>query len=325
MSNSNSKLKMVVLDGYALNPGDLSWDKLQKYGDLRVYERTSPDQTLEHLGDAVVAFTNKVRLDKSTLTAASNLKYIGVLATGVDVVDLHAARDLGIVVTNVPTYSTKSVSQFVFALLLEICHHVQRHSDAVHNGKWTSSGEWTFWDFPLIELSGKTMGIIGFGRIGQATGKLAQCFGMNVLAYDQSRNANLETERLRYTDLKSLLQESDVIVLHCPLTPETRGIINRKTIASMKEGVILINNSRGQLVNDHDLAEALNAGKVYAAGLDVISSEPIQPDNPLLSAHNCLITPHISWAPKESRQRLLTEVEANLSAFLTGESRNQVN
>ena len=318
-------LKIVVLDGYTENPGDLSWDSLRAFGDLRVYDRTgSEEEVIERIGGAEVVFVNKVPISRRVLDACPNIRFISVLATGYNVIDVKAAAEKGIPVSNVPSYGTAAVAQFAMALLLEACHHVAHHSEAVHAGRWASNPDWCFWDYPLIELSGKTMGIIGFGRIGQATGRIARAMGMEVLAY--SRSVREEARELaEYVDLDSLLARSDVIVLHCPLFPETEGIINKANIEKMKDGVIIINNSRGQLVVEQDLADALNSGKVCAAGLDVVSTEPIRPDNPLLGAKNCLITPHISWAPRESRQRIMDASVENLRAFLAGKPVNVVN
>ncbi|NLK05539.1 MAG: D-2-hydroxyacid dehydrogenase [Spirochaetales bacterium] len=312
---------IVILDGYTLNPGDLGWEGFEAFGDVTIYDRTEQQQILSRLGSADIVITNKTPLDAQTIAMAPNLKYIGVLATGYNVVDIEAARRRGVVVTNIPTYGTDAVAQFAFAMLLEIAHHVQHHSDAVKEGRWTNHQDFCFWDYPLIELAGKTMGIIGYGRIGQATARIARAFGMQVIAYDvsqQSGNSDV------YVDLDTLLGSSDVISLHCPLFESTRGIINKDSIARMKDGVILLNNSRGPLVVEQDLADALNSGKVYAAGLDVVSEEPIKADNPLLSAKNCLITPHISWAPKESRQRLMDIAVENLKAFLEGKPQHVV-
>ena len=256
--------------------------------------------------------------------ACPSVKYIGVLATGYNVVDTQAAKERGIPVCNIPTYGTAAVGQFAIAMLLEICHHVAHHSDAVHAGRWSSNIDWCFWDYPLIELEGKTMGIIGFGRIGQRTGEIAKALGMRVLAFDAYQN-DAGKAIGSYVDLDTLLKESDVISLHCPLFPETKGIINAASIAKMKDGVILLNNSRGPLIVEQDLADALNSGKVFAAGLDVVSEEPIRDDNPLLSAKNCIITPHISWAPKESRQRLMDAAVQNLAAWQSGSAQNVVN
>lgn len=319
-------MKIVILDGYTENPGDLSWDALKEFGELTVYDRTPYEdaEIARRIGDAEIVFTNKVPVSKSTLAACPNIKYISVLATGYNIVDCKAAAERGIPVSNVPSYGTDSVGQFAIALLLELCHHVAHHSEAVHQGRWETNPDWCFWDYPLIELAGKTMGIIGFGRIGQTTGRIAKALGMKVLAY--SRSVREDGKAIAdYVDLDTLLSGSDVIALHCPLFPETEGIINKENIAKMKDGVIIINNSRGQLVVEQDLADALNSGKVYAAGLDVVSTEPIKGDNPLLKAKNCLITPHISWAPKESRQRIMDCSRDNLKAFLEGRPINVVN
>jgi glycerate dehydrogenase len=323
-------MKIVVLDGYTLNPGDITWEGLEKLGDLKVYDRTSydalgEDLIVERVGDADVVFTNKTPLTKSALSKMPNLKFIGVLATGYNVVDVDAAKEKGIVVTNIPTYGTDSVGQFAIALLLEMCHHVGAHSDAVMKGDWQNNADWCFWNYPLIELAGKTMGVIGYGRIGQSTGRIAQAIGMKVLAFDSYQNESLESDTMKYVELDELLRTSDVIALHCPLFESTKGIINKDNIAKMKDGVMIINNSRGPLVVEEDLTEALNSGKVGGAALDVVSSEPIKPDNPLLKAKNCIITPHISWAPKESRQRLMDIAVDNLEKFLAGNPVNVVN
>ena len=318
-------MKIVVLDGYTLNPGDLSWGELEKLGELTVYDRTPEDKILERIGDAEIVYTNKTPLTREIFNKAPNIKWVGVLATGYNVVDVEAAKEKGIPVTNVPTYGTAAVAQMVFALLLEICHHVWEHNEAVKSGEWTRSKDFCFWKYPLIELAGKTMGIIGYGRIGQATGKIAQAMGMKVLAYDQYENKALESETMKYVSLDELLRESDVISLHCPLFESTRGIINKESIARMKDGVIIINTSRGPLIVEEDLAEALNSGKVYAAAVDVVSTEPIREGNPLLKAKNIIITPHIAWAPKESRQRLMDIAVNNLKSYLDGNPVNVVN
>jgi len=317
-------VKIVILDGYTENPGDLSWDAMAALGELTVYDRTPDDKVAERIGDAEAVYTNKTPVSRKTLDACPNVKFIGVLATGYNIVDYVAAKEKGILVTNIPTYGTASVSQFVIALLLEICHHVGHHSEAVKSGRWENNPDWCFWDYPLIELDGKTMGIIGFGRIGQATGKIARALGMKVIAYDSFVNEAAK-QIGDYVDLDTLLAGSDVIALHCPLFPETQGIINRNTIAKMKDGVIILNNSRGPLIVEQDLADALNSGKVYAAGLDVVSTEPIKGDNPLLQAKNCIITPHISWAPKESRQRLMDVAVEDLAQYIKGTPINVVN
>ncbi len=318
-------LKIVVLDGYTENPGDLSWAELQSLGELTVHDRTPDDKIVDRILYADIVYTNKTPITRETLEICKNIKFIGVLATGYNIVDAGAAREKGIPVTNIPTYGTAAVAQFAIAMLLEICHHVGHHSEAVYSGRWSGNADWCFWDYPLIELAGKTIGIIGFGRIGQTTGKIAQALGMQVLAYDNLKKLELENKMFRYTGIDELLSSSDVISLHCPLTPETQGMINKDTIEKMKTGVILLNNSRGPLINEQDLADALNTGKVYAAGLDVVSTEPIKPDNPLLQAKNCFITPHISWAPKESRQRLMDIAVDNLRQYLNGNPINVVN
>ncbi|HBL35997.1 MAG TPA: glycerate dehydrogenase [Firmicutes bacterium] len=318
-------MKIVVLDGYTENPGDLSWDGLGNLGELTVYDRTPADLIVERIGDAEIVYTNKTPLTKVTLDSCPQIRFIGVLATGYNVVDVQAAKAKGIPVANIPIYGTAAVAQMAIALLLEICHHVGEHSAAVYRGEWTNNQDWCFWKYPLIELAGKTMGIIGFGRIGRATGKIAQALGMKVLAFDTNQTPPSVGEAFEYVELNELFAKADVISLHCPLFPSTEGIINKENIGKMKDGVIIINNSRGQLIVEQDLAEALNSGKVYAAGLDVVSVEPITADNPLLAAKNCFITPHISWAPKESRQRLMDLAVKNLEAFLAGAPINVVN
>lgn len=319
-------MKISVIDGYTENPGDLSWDGLRALGEVVIYDHSTKDEAeiIRRIGDAEIVVANKSPISRRVLDACPNVKYITVQATGYDPIDYAYAREKGIPVSNVPTYGTASVAQFAIALLLEICGHAAHHSDAVHAGRWAESGEWTFWDYPMIELAGKTMGIIGFGRIGQNVGRIAKALGMNVIAFNRSRSAE-GAEIAEYVELDELLRRADVVSLHCPLFPETRGIINRETIAKMKDGVIIINNSRGPLVVEQDLADALDSGKVYAAGLDVVSSEPISADNPLLKAKNCLITPHISWAPKESRQRIMDCTVENIRAFQAGKPQNVVN
>ena len=318
-------MKIVVLDGYTENPGDLSWKDLGDLGELTVYNRTAGEEIVRRIADAQIVITNKTPISRETLEACPQIRYIGVLATGYNVVDVEAAAERGIPVTNIPTYGTAAVGQFAIALLLEICHHIGYHSEAVRRGRWENNKDWCFWDYPLIELAGKTMGIIGFGRIGQTTGRIARSMGMEVIANDACENPELEKEGFRYVELSELLARSDVVVLHCPLLPSTEGLINRETISRMKDGVILINNSRGPLIVEQDLADALVNRKVYAAGLDVVSSEPIRGDNPLLKAPNCIITPHISWAPRESRKRLMDIAVENVRAFLDGNPVNVVN
>ena len=320
-------MKIVVLDGYTENPGDLSWAELEALGELTVYDRTSYTESpliAERIGDAEIVVMNKTPISRATMDACPNIRLIAVLATGYNVVDYKYAQEKGIPVVNVPTYGTASVSQYSIALLLEICHHIGHHSASVHAGNWASNPDWCYWDYPLIELEGKTIGIIGFGRIGQAEGRIARAMGMRVLAHDVYPN---DAGRAigEYVDLDTLLAQSDVVSLHCNLTPENTGIINKERIAKMKDGAILINNARGQLIVEQDVADALNSGKLAAAGLDVVYTEPICPDNPLLTAKNCIITPHISWAPKESRRRIMDITAENIRVFLAGKPQNVVN
>ena len=320
-------MKIVVLDAYTENPGDLSWNALGDFGDLTVYDRSSLTDEAEiiaRIGDAEAIYTNKTPISRRVIDACPKMRFIGVLATGYNVVDFEYAKEKMIPVANVPAYGTDSVSQFAIALLLEICHRIGHHDAAVHAGRWETSADWCFWDYPQIELSGKTMGIIGFGRIGQRTGMLAKTLGMRVTAYDTVQN-DAGRAIADYIPLGELFAISDVIALHCPLFSDTEGIINSKSIAKMKDGVIILNNSRGALVVEQDLADALNSGKVYAAAVDVVSSEPICSGNPLLSAKNCIITPHISWAAKESRQRIMDCAVNNLSAYISGNPINIVN
>ena len=320
-------MKIIVLDGYTLNPGDLSWEGLERLGELTVYDRTAynDQDIIEAIGDAEIIFTNKTPLSKEVLKKVPSVKYIGVLATGFNIVDIQTAEELGLVVTNVPGYSTIAVAQLTLALLLEMCHHVGEHSQAVKNGEWSKSEDFSFWNTPLIELQGKTLGIIGFGRIGQATAKLAQAFGMNILTTGSRKRPELETDTCKYTTLDELLKASDVISLHCPLTEKTEGIINKNNISKMKDGVMIINTARGPLVVEKDLKEALSSGKVAGAAVDVVSGEPISKENVLLKAKNCVITPHIAWAPLESRARLMKIAVENLEAFLRGKAVNVVN
>ena len=320
-------MKIVILDAYTENPGDLSWAPLSALGELTVYDRTSYTESpliAERIGDAEIAVINKTPISKATIDACPNLKCIAVLATGYNVVDYNYAKEKGIAVQNVPTYGTQIVGQYAVGLLLEICSHIGHHSFTVHNGKWQNNIDWCYWDYPMIELYGKTAGIIGLGRIGQATAKILGALNMKVLAYD-SFPSDAGRALAEYVDLDTLLAKSDVIFLHCPLFPETEGIINKATIAKMKDGVILINNSRGQLVVEQDLADALKNGKIYAAGLDVVSTEPIRADNPLLAAPNCIITPHISWAAQAARQRIMDITADNIRSFIDGTPVNVVN
>lgn len=322
-----AQTNIVVLDGYPENPGDLSWDALAALGGLTVYDRTSltdEAEVIARIGGAQAVYTNKTPLTRRVLDACPGIRFIGVLATGYNVVDCAAARERGIPVSNVPAYGTDSVSQFAMALVLELCHHIGHHDRAVHQGRWTSHPDWCFWDYPLMELAGKTMGILGFGRIGQRTGTLARAFGMEVLAFDRQPTPAGQAIGT-YVPLDALLAAADVVVLHCPLFPDTQGIINQAAIAKMKTGALLVNNSRGQLVAEADLAAALESGKLAGAALDVVTAEPIRADNPLLSAPNCILTPHISWAPRESRQRIMDCSVENLRCFLAGAPIHVVN
>lgn len=319
-------MKIVVLDGYAENPGDLSWEGFSALGDLTVYDRT-PDheaQIISRIADAEVILTNKTPLSRRVFDACPSIRYVGVLATGYNVVDTAAAKARGIPVCNVPAYGTQAVAQFTIALLLELCHRAALHSDAVHAGEWEASPDFCFWKTPQVELAGKTMGIIGFGRIGQAVGRIANAFGMNVLATG-SRETDAGRQIARYTDLDTLLKASDVVSLHCPLTAQNEKLICREALAKMKRTAFLLNTARGQLVDERALAEALLAGEIAGAAVDVVSREPISPENPLLTAKNCIITPHIAWAPKESRQRIMDTSIENLRAFLAGSPKNVVN
>ena len=311
-------MKIVVLDGYAGNPGDLSWAPLEALGELTVYDRSAPAEVDARIADAEIAITNKVPFSRERMAAAKNLKYIGVFATGYNIVDVAAAKELGITVTNIPAYSTDSVAQMVFALLLEICHRVGHHSAAVHAGRWSSNPDFCFWDYPLMELAGKTMGIIGYGQIGRKVAQVARAFGMNVVVWTRTPRDP------ECVSLDELLAVSDVITLHCPLFPETQNLINRNTIAKMKDGAILINTSRGPVINDADVAEALKSGKLCAAAADVATVEPIPADNPLLGLDNMIFTPHVAWATQEARVRLMNIAVENVKAFLDGNPVNVV-
>lgn len=312
---------IVILDGNALNPGDLSWSELGALGDCVVYEHTPPELVLERAREADIILTNKTLLTASTIAALPKLKYIGVLATGVNVVDVAAARQRGILVTNVPAYSTPSVVQLTFALLLELTLHVGHHAQTVRDGRWCQSQDFCYWDYPLVELAGLTFGIVGYGRIGRSVATVARAFGMDVLAYNTSPKTDPPT---RFTDLESLLAASDVVSLHCPLTAANQGFINAERLALMKPTAYLLNTARGPLIDEQALADALNEGRLAGAGLDVLSQEPPLPDNPLLKAKNCLITPHIAWATYAARQRLMKTVVANVRAFLAGQPANVV-
>lgn len=320
---SSKPPRIVVLDGYSLNPDDLSWDGLNALGDCTIHDRTPVEEIDDRAEAAEIVLTNKVVLSKASLATLDQLKYIGVTATGYNIVDVAAARRQGIVVTNVPIYGTRSVAQMVFAHLLNLTQHVGEHSQSVRNGRWTNAIDWCFWDFPLVELEGLTMGIVGLGRIGRATAELAHAFGMNVIASSRSNKAG--SDFVRFVELDTLFRESDVVSLHCPLTPETENLVNRERLASMKPTAFLINTSRGQLIDEAALAEALDAGKIAGAGLDVLSVEPPPEDNPLLRAKNCYVTPHIAWATQSSRRRLLETAVENVAAFLAGNPQNVVN
>lgn len=323
-----NNMKIVVLDGYTENPGDLSWESLEKFGEVIVYDRTSYEESpliAQRLQGAEIAVINKTPISRETMEKCPDLKAVAVLATGYNVVDCAAAKEKGIVVLNVPTYGTQIVGQYAVGLLLEICAHYGAHDRAVKEGRWEKNVDWCFWDYPMIELYGKTVGIIGFGRIGQTTGKILKALGMRVIVNDIYQSESGKAIADEYVERDELFAQADVIFLHCPLFPDTEGLINKENIAKMKDGVILINNSRGQLVVEQDLADALDSGKVYAAGLDVVSTEPIKGDNPLLGAKNCLITPHISWAAKEARQRIMDITADNIKAFIEGAPINVVN
>jgi len=317
-------MKIVVLDGHAANPGDLSWEEFAKLGTLEVFERTSEGEMIGRLQGAAVALTNKAVLDRSIISALPELRYIGVTATGYNIVDIAAARERGIVVCNVPEYSTQDVAQAVFALLLELTNHTGHHAETVRDGKWSKSTDFAYWDFPLIGLEGLALGIIGYGRIGRAVGRIGQAFGMKILAPRRRPSADNENDGVQYVELDASLRESDVVTLHCPLTPETTRMVNAAFLAKMKRTAFLINTSRGGLVDETALAEALNQERIAGAGLDVLSMEPPPLDNPLLSAKNCIITPHIAWATKTARVRLLQVTVENLRAWLNGKPQNVV-
>ncbi len=317
-------MKIVVLDGFTLNPGDLSWDGLRALGDVTVHDRSAPDQVAPRAKGAEIVLTNKTQLGRDCIARLPDLRYIGVLATGYDVVDAAAARERGIPVTNVPTYGTRSVAQMVFAHLLNLTQHVAYHAQTVCEGRWAASQDWTYWDYPLIELEGLTMGVVGLGRIGQATARLAQAFGMEVMAYDVSLD-EAPVPGVDLVDLETLLRQSDVVSLHVPLTPETEGLMNAERLALMKRTAFLINTSRGAVIVADDLADALHSGRLGGAGLDVLPEEPALPDSPLVCAPNTYVTPHISWATRAARSRLLETAVDNVRAFLEGRPKNVVN
>jgi glycerate dehydrogenase len=309
------EMNIVVLDGYTLNPGDLSWDALRELGSCEIYDRSAPDEIVPRSTSAEIVLTNKVKLNGEYMSSVSTLKYIGVTATGYNIVDVAAARERKVIVTNVPTYGTQSVAQMTFALLLELTQHVGHHAQTVREGRWTRSPDFCYWDYPLIELDGLTLGVIGFGRIGKMVGQLAEAFGMKVLTYSRKQPV---------AEMETLFRRSDIISLHCPLTPQTEHLVNEKRLAWMKPTAFLLNTSRGPLIDESALAKALNEGRIAGAGLDVLAVEPPTADNPLLRAKNCLITPHIAWATRAARSRLMEAVVENVRAFLAGESKNVV-
>lgn len=317
-------MKIVVLDGYTLNPGDLSWDELAALGECVVYDRTPQEEIVKRARDAEIVLTNKAVLDSRVIERLPNLKYVGVTATGYNVVDVEAAAQRMIPVTNVPTYGTRSVAQMVFALLLELTQHAGHHAQTVRDGKWTTSEDFCYWDYPLVELDGLTLGIVGFGRIGRTVGEIARSFGMRVLVNDVFLLPP-DARGVEFVDLDTLFSDSDVVSLHCPLTPDTEALVDAERLAEMKESAFLINTSRGGIINEGDLADALNSGRIAGAGLDVLSVEPPGPDNPLLTARNCLITPHIAWATRAARIRLMNAAVDNVRAFLKGRPQNVVN
>ena len=317
-------MNITVLDGHTLNPGDLHWDELQSLGPCEIFDRTAPDQILARAANAEIILTNKVILSRETINALPKLRYLGVLATGYNVVDAIAARERGIPVTNIPGYSTRSVAQLTFALLLELTHHTGHHDQTVRDGRWSHSVDFCYWDFPLLELDGLTLGVIGFGQIGREVAKIAQAFGLRILIHSRTKLAQLPAG-MSFVSLDELFSRADIISLHCPLTPDTSHLINSARLAQMKPSAFLINTSRGPLVDEAALADALNSGRLAGAALDVLSVEPPPATNPLLTAKNCLITPHLGWATRAARERLLQIAVANLRAFLAGHPQNVVN
>jgi glycerate dehydrogenase len=318
-------MRIIVLDGYTLNPGDISWQGLEELGELTVYDRTPAEEIFFRSREAEIILTNKTPLGSDMLNRLDRLRYIGVLATGYNVIDIEIARKRGIVVTNIPAYGTASVAQMTFALLLELCLHVQKHSDSVMSGKWANSKDFCFSEYPLIELAGKTIGIIGFGNIGQKVADIATAFDMEVLGYDLSQTNQSHRKNFTWCGISDLLNHSEIISIHCPLTIDTEGLINKSTIKKMKNATLLINTSRGPIIVEKDLADALNNGEILGAGLDVLSIEPPLPDNPLFTARNCIITPHIAWATREARSRCMNIAVTNIKSFLSGMSSNVVN
>jgi len=318
-------MKIVILDGYTLNPGDLSWDALQQLGNVHIYDRTPQNQVVERAKDAEVVFSNKTPLGEDLLHQLPKLKFIGVLATGYNIINIQVAKQNGVVVSNVPGYGTPSVVQMTFALLLELCQHVQHHSNTVRNGKWSASKDFCYWDYPLVELENKTIGIIGFGDIGSKVGDVATAFGMNIIGNSRTQTDQSHRKNFKWASVPELLEQSDVVSIHCPLTPETKGLINKENLQLMKPSAILLNTSRGPVIIDEDLAVALNNEVIAGAGIDVLSTEPPPAGNPLFTAKNCIITPHIAWATKEARSRLMDITVNNLKAFINGNPVNVVN
>lgn len=317
-------MQIIILDGGVINPGDVSWLSIEELGRLRVYNNTPYDKILNRVGDASIVFTNKVRLTKDIIDAAPCIKWIGILATGTEIVDIKAASKKGVTVSNVADYSTAAVGEMVFALLFELCRRVGAHSDAVMKGEWTASQSFSFWKYPQSEIYGKTMGIVGLGSIGRRVAALAQAFGMNVIAHSKSRPL-AESKTLKYADLEELYKTADVISLHCPLNEQTQGMIDSDAVSIMKRGAVLINTARGALVDEQAVADALESGRIAGAAFDVVSKEPITENNPLLKAKNMIITPHIAWASQQSRQRLIDMAASNLKAFLSGRIQGAVN
>ncbi len=318
-------MKIVVLDSYALNPGDLSWNWLEKLGDCEIHHRTPADKILERCEGADIVLTNKTPLTGETLEKLNNLKYIALLSTGYNIVDCEKAREMGIPVSNIPSYSTNAVAQLTFSLILEITNAVGIHSESVKNGDWSGCPDFCYWKTPLTELCGKTLGIVGFGQIGQAVADIAEAFKMNVVAVSGHETDQSHRKSFRWVDMDTLAKTSDIISFHCPLTEKTTGLVNKDFISKCKTGAIIINTSRGPVVNDRDLADALNSGKLRGAGLDVLTVEPPKNDNPLLNAKNCFITPHIAWAGFETRERLMLILKENILAYLNGKPQNVVN
>jgi glycerate dehydrogenase len=316
-------MNIVVLDGHTLNPGDLSWDELQSLGECRIYDRTAPDEVVRRAADAEIVLTNKTVLTGEQIRSLPTLRYIGVLATGYNIVDIAAARGGNIPVTNVPTYGTRSVAQHTFALLLELTQHAGHHAQTVRDGRWTNCPDFCYWDYPLVELEGLTLGIVGLGRIGRAVAELAKAFGLSLLA--TSSTPGRSSSGIQFVELEILFRQSDVVSLHCPLTPQTNNLVNAKRLALMKPTAFLLNTSRGGLVDEQALADALNSDLIAGAAVDVLSLEPPPADNPLLRAKNCLVTPHIAWATRAARSRLLATAVANVRAFLEENAQNVVN